>query len=80
MSEAVESAATPAKVMAAYERLAIEMVQGAVETAGTTEKKAEREKEIAFLSDLSNSAYLMMGVGEGTAERIVNSIPDNSWY
>lgn len=70
------------RMSAGYEDLAIELVQSAVKVANEARSKAEREKEIVFLSDLTNPCYRLMDVSDETVDRIVRSIEDNTydWY
>ena len=66
-------------ITAAFQSLAVEMIESGVKVATKTHSKTEREKELAFLSSEANPCYLLMDVSEVTIRRIVESVPDNTY-
>ncbi|KKL46632.1 hypothetical protein LCGC14_2343640 [marine sediment metagenome] len=66
-------------ITAAFQNLAVEMIESGVKSASATHSKTEREKELAFLSSEANPCYLLMDVSEVTIRRIVESVPDNTY-
>ncbi len=66
-------------ITAAFQSLAVEMIESGVKVATKTHSKTEREKELAYLSSEANPCYALLEATDAVIQRIVESIPDNTF-